>query len=55
MMNTRKMWGGYCICSAQPQKIQKGGKGSVTLFPSRLPKGGQRWANTSDKGGVIYG
>ena len=50
MINTRFIGGGYF-----PHSIQKGGQGSVTLFPSRLPKGGQRWANTSDKGGVING
>lgn len=34
---------------------QKGGQGSVTCSPKRLPKGGQRWNNTSEIGGVING
>lgn len=50
MMFTRKFGGGYC-----PTHIQKGGKALKFLFPLRLPKGGQRWDNTSEIGGVING
>ena len=50
MINTRKIGGGTTLHS-----IQKGGKALKFLFPLRLPKGGQRWDNTSDKGGVING
>lgn len=50
MMNTRKFGGGthFPIISERRQ-------GSVILVSIRLPKGGLRCTNTSDKGGVIYG
>lgn len=50
MMNARKIGGGY-----YSSRIQKGGKALKFLFPLRLPKGGQRWDNTSEIGGVING
>lgn len=50
MINTRFIGGGTTL-----HDIQKGGQGSITCSPKRLPKGGQRWDNTSDKGGVING
>lgn len=50
MINARKFGGGYC-----PLSYRERGNGSIISVPSRLPKGGQRWFNTSDKGGVIYG
>lgn len=50
MINTRKIGGGYY----SPRHTERR-QGALILFPLRLPKGGQRWDNTSDKGGVIYG
>lgn len=49
MINARKFGGGYCLSA-----YQKGGQ-ALNCFPIRLPKGGLRWTDTSDKGGVIYG
>lgn len=54
MINTRKIGGGYCIYSTS-HSIQKGGKALSSCSPIRLPKGGQRWDNTSVNGGVING
>jgi hypothetical protein len=51
MINTRFIGGGYSL----PYHSEKGGQGSVTCSPKRLPKGGQRWDNTSEIGGVING
>lgn len=50
MINTRKFGGGYCS-SRHTERRQ----GALILFPLRLPKGGQRWDNTSEIGGVING
>lgn len=50
MINTRKIGGG-----TTPHSIQKGGKALSSCSPLRLPKGGQRWDNTSEIGGVING
>lgn len=55
MMNARKIGGGTAFTVSQPQKIWKGGKALKFLFPLRLPKGGLRWNNTSEIGGVING
>ena len=49
MINARKIGGGTALTA-----YQKGGK-ALNLFPLRLPEGGQRWDNTSEIGGVIYG
>ena len=46
--------GGYCIYSTSSQNT-KGGKALSSCSPIRLPKGGQRWDNTSEIGGVING
>lgn len=54
MINARKFGGGYCIYSTSPHYMERG-NGSLISVPSRLPKGGQRCNNASDKGGVIYG
>lgn len=54
MLNARKFGGGYCIY--RPLSCTERGNGSLISVPSkRLPKGGQRWFNTSEMGGVIYG
>lgn len=51
MINARK-FGGYSL----PLSYRERGNGSLISVPSlRLPKGGLRWNNTSDKGGVING
>ena len=50
-MMYRNFGGGYTVPS---HSYKKGGK-ALTLFPIRLPKGGQRWNNTLTKGGVING
>lgn len=50
MMNTKFFGGG-----TTPHNIQKGGKALSSCSPIRLPKGGLRWANTSEIGGVING
>lgn len=49
MMNTRK-FGGYSLPIISERR-----QGSVILVSIRLPKGGLRWNNTSDKGGVMNG
>lgn len=51
MINARKIGGGYSL----PLSYRERGNGSLISVPSRLPKGGQRWFNTSEIGGVIYG
>ena len=52
MMNARKFGG----VQLSPRNTRKGGKAlRLVSFSERLPKGGLRWNNISDKGGVIYG
>jgi len=53
MMNARKIGGGTALY--RPLSKEKGGKALKFLFPLRLPKGGLRWNNTSEIGGVING
>lgn len=50
MINARKIGGGTAL-----SQIQEGGKALKFLSPLRLPKGGQRWDNTLEIGGVING
>ena len=38
-----------------PLPYTERGNGSLISVPSRLPKGGQRWDNASEIGGVVYG
>lgn len=53
MINARILGGGY---SSRPGIQRKGGKAlRLVSFSEGLPKGGLRWNNISDKGGVIYG
>lgn len=49
MINARK-FGGHSSHSISERR-----QGSVSLFPLRLPKGGQRWIDASEIGGVING
>ena len=50
MMNAKKFGEGYCLSPHTGRRT-----GTLTCSPIRLPKGGQRWNNISDKGGVING
>lgn len=53
MINARFLGGGVQL---SPIKSEKGGKAlRLVSFLEGLPKGGLRWNNISDKGGVIYG
>lgn len=57
MLNARKIGGGYCICSTSPHYMERG-NGSLISVPSERPtlmRGGLRWNDTSEIGGVIYG
>ena len=54
MINARKFGGGYSL----PLSYRERGNGSLISVPSERPtlmRGGQRWFNTSEIGGVIYG
>lgn len=54
MINTRKIGGGVLHLQYFLTKHERR-QGALILFPLRLPKGGLRWANTSEIGGVING
>ena len=53
MIKNREFGGGWII--THPSTNTERGNGSLISVPSRLPKGGQRWNDTSEIGGVIYG
>ena len=54
MINTRKIGGVLHLqCSTTENMGRR--QDALILFPLRLPKGGQRWDNTSEIGGVING
>ena len=53
MINARILGGGVQLRSTE---YQKGGKAlRLVSFQTDFQKGGLRWNNISDKGGVIYG